>query len=139
MIIFIILLIIDLRINKKTNISGVKYYIIIIFYMIYYVVFRIYIILFLALSFYGIIITMFHPSTNYDSIIGVDKDPFLSRDKEILFPWEKLWKEKRINAIIFCGISFILFFMVMILSLYKKLIYDYLSFNFYEKNEADKK
>ena len=27
----------------------------------------------------------------------------------------------------------------MILSLYKKLIYDYLSFNFYEKNEADKK
>ena len=139
MIIFIILLIFDLKTNKKTNISGVKYYLILIFYMFYYVIFRVYIILFLALSIYGIIITMLHPSTDYNSNIGTEADPFLNGDKDILFPWEKLWKEKRINAIIFCGISFILFFMVMILSLYKRLIYDFLSFNFYEKNEADKK
>ena len=108
--------------------------------MLYYVIFRIYIFLFLALSIYGIIISMLHPpSTDYNSKYGMTADFFLKGDKDILFPYEKLWKEKRIYAIIFCGISFILFIMVTILSFYKKLIYDYLSFNFYEKNEADKK
>ena len=49
MILFIILLIFDLCINKTTLIIGIKYYIVLIFYMIFYFIFIIYIILLFGL------------------------------------------------------------------------------------------
>ena len=135
MVIFIALLIFDLIVKIKTLPSGVRYYIAISFYMIYQVIFKIYCLLFLILSIYGIFVSFLYPSTYSDP--DNDKyvnDPFLDKSVIIIFPEEKLWKDKRLSALIFCGISFILFLLVCILSCYKKLIYDYLSFYFYEKN-----
>ena len=42
LLIFISLLIFDLKLNKKTIISGVKYYIITILYIFFHIIFRIY-------------------------------------------------------------------------------------------------
>ena len=135
--IFIILLIFDLAVKKKTLTSGVKYYIIITFYMIYYVLLKIYAILFFILLFYGVFVCFLHPTTedSDDSEQGL-RDPFLDSKQEIYFPEDKEWKDERLYALIFCGICLVLFIMVIILSNYKKLIYNYLSFNFEEKNEA---
>ena len=134
MVVFIILLIADLVIKRKTMISCIAYYnIIITFYIIYFVIFRIYVILFLSITFYGVYVCMLHPNISEESA----PDPFFNTNEEILFPWEQLWKDKRINAFIFCGISFILFILVAVLSFYKKLIYNYLSFNFDDKNEVN--
>ena len=137
--IFIILLIYDLIINKKTLTSGVKYYVAICLYMIYWVIFRIYTILFLILMYYGMFVSLAYPNTVYD---GDDEDliipdPFFDNSVIILFEEEKLWKDKRLNALIFCGICFVLFIMVMILGFYKKLIYNYLAFNFDERKEEE--
>ncbi len=135
MVIFIALLIFDLIVKINTLSSGVKYYIGISFYMIYHVVFKIYCILFLILSNYGILVCFFYPSTYKNSINDEYViDPFLDNSVNIIFPEEQLWKDKRLNALIFCVISFILFILVLILSCYKQLIYNYLSFYFYEKN-----
>ena len=134
MIVFIILLIFDLIVKRRTILSCILYYYIMItFYIIYYIIFRIYVILFLAISIYGAYVCVIHPTTAKETV----KDPFFSKKEVILLPWEQLWKDKRINAFIFCGISFILFIMITILCFYKKLIYNYLSFYFDEKNEAN--
>ena len=136
MILFIALLIFDLSVKVKTLPSGVKYYIAISLYMIYHIIFKIYIVLFLILSFYGIFVCFFYPSTYSDPYYDEKpNDPFLDNSVIIIFPEEKLWKDKRLSALIFCGICFILFILVCILCCYKKLIYDYLSFYFYEKNK----
>jgi hypothetical protein len=139
MVIFIGLLIFDLIVKIKTISSGVKYYIAISLYMIYQVIFKIYIILFLILSIYGILVSLLYPSTYSDSDNNLYvKDPFFDSSVKIIFNEEQLWKNKRLYALIFCGITFILFILVTILSNYKKLIYDYLSFFFNEKkNDND--
>ena len=135
--IFIILLIFDLILNKKTLTSGIEYYTIISLYMIYWVIFRIYTILFFILIYYGLIVCLSYPNTvdESDEDDSTIRDPFFDSDVIILFQEEKLWKDKRANALIFCGICLILFIMVMILGFYKKLIYNYLAFNFDERKE----
>ena len=136
--IFIILLIFDLLLNKKTLTPGIKYYTAISLYMIYWVIFRIYTILFLILMYYGLFICMSYPNTvdvEYDDVDMMPSDPFLDHSVIILFEEEKLWKDKRVNALIFCAICLVLFIMVMILGFYKKLIYNYLAFNFDERKE----
>ena len=135
LVIFIILLIYDLILNKKTLVPGVKYYIVITLYMFFHAIFRIYAVLFFTLSYYGIFISFYYikifpyPDGNTQIL-----DPFLDNKVEIYTPEDKVWKDKRINAFIFCGISFLLFIHVWILSFYKKLIHDYLTFNFDERN-----
>ena len=136
--IFIILLIFDLTVKKKTLTSGVKYYIIVTFYMIYYVLLRIYAILFFILLYYGVFVCFLHPTTADESETtgGMVDDPFINKGAKIYFPEDKKWKDERIYALIFCGICLVLFIMVLILCSYKRLLYNYLSFNFDEKNEA---
>ena len=129
LIIFIIFLIFDLATKKSTLTSGVKYYIIIIFYMVYYVILRIYVLLFLILTSYGIIICFKYPTTEKEENGVSVSDPFFV-SREIYFPEEQNWKDEKLYAFIFCGICLILFIMVLILSFYKKLIGNYLSFNF---------
>ena len=103
--------------------------------MLYYIIFRIYVILFFILFGYGIFASCYYPSTELKYIV---RDPFFWRKREILFPEEKKWKDERINAFIFCVITLALFIMVWILSFYRNLIYNYLSFNFdNEKNEEN--
>ena len=135
LLIFIIFLIFDLATKKKTLTSGVKYYIIVSVYMLYYVLLRIYAILIFILLFYGVFVSFLHPTTVHDDD-GTIRDPFFGGG-EIYFPEEKEWKDKRIYGFIFCGICLALFIMVLILCHYKKLIYNYLSFNFDEKNEIN--
>ena len=129
LIIFIIFLIFDLATKKSTLTSGVKYYIIIIFYMVYYIILRIYVLLFLILTSYGIIICFKYPTTEKEENGVSVSDPFFV-SREIYFPEEQNWKDEKLYAFIFCGICLILFIMVLILSFYKKLIGNYLSFNF---------
>ena len=126
---FIVFLIFDMAINKKTLTPGVKYYIIVSVYMLYYVIFRIYTILFFVLIFYGMLVSLDYPTTEDDVY-----DPFFDKNQTIYSDEEKKWKDDRIYAFIFCGICLILFIMVMILGLYKKLIHNYLLFNFDDKN-----
>ena len=138
--IFIIFLIFDLATKKSTLISGAKYYFIIIFYMIYYIIFRIYALLFLMLTSYGIIICFNYPTTEYEEVGDPVGDPFFE-SREIYFPEEQTWKDEKLYAFIFCGICLILFIMVLILSFYKKLIFNYLCFNFnneIEENNMEK-
>ena len=132
---FILLLIFDLIIKMKTILPGVKYYIAISFYMIFNVIFKIYIVLFLILYLYGIYVCAFYPST-YTNPDNNEKarDPFSDNKVIIIYPEEQLWKDKRLYGLIFCGISFVLLILILILCCNKKLIYDYLSFNYYEKN-----
>ena len=132
---FIVLLIFDLIIKMKTILPGVKYYITISLYMIFNVIFKIYIVLFLILYLYGIYVCAFYPST-YTNPDNNEKarDPFSDKKVIIIYPEEQLWKDKRLYGLIFCGISFVLLILILILCCNKKLIYDYLSFNYYEKN-----
>ena len=134
--VFIILLIFDLAVKKKTLTSGVKYYIIVTFYMIYYVLLRIYAILFFILLYYGVLVCFLHPTTA-DKSGGIGDDPFLYKEAKIYFPEDKTWKDERIYALVFCGICLVLFIMVLILCSYKRLLYNYLSFNFEDKNETN--
>ena len=138
MIIFIALCIFDLALNKKAITPGVRYYLALSFYMIFHVIFRIFTPLFLILSGYGIFVSLLYPSTysDPDDTTSYINDPFLDSSVIIIFPEEKLWKDKRLYALIFCGISFLLFILVWILSYYKQLIYNYLSFDFHEKIEG---
>ena len=139
MIIFISLCIFDLTLNKKILTPNVKYYIVVSFYLIYHVIFRIYAVLFFILFNYGILVSFYYnkiflnPSDKENLVI----DPFINDDDSTLIfsPEDKLWKDKRLNAIIFSGISLILFILVWILSFYKKLLYKYLNFNFDERNK----
>ena len=132
MVLFIILLIFDLCINKATLIIGIKYYIVLGLYMIFYFIFRIYIILLLGLFIYSIIVSFNSPNTS-----GIN-DPFFFRQNEDNFdPITILWKNKRIYAFIYCGINLFLMIFVINLSLYKVLLYKYLSFDF-EENDSNK-
>ena len=137
--VFIILLIFDLAVKKKTLTSGVKYYIIVTFYMIYYVLLRIYAILFFILLYYGVLVCFLHPTTadKSEDTGGIGDDPFLYKEAKIYFPEDKTWKDERIYALVFCGICLVLFIMVLILCSYKRLLYNYLSFNFEDKNETN--
>ena len=139
MIIFISLCIFDLTLNKKILTPNVKYYIVVSFYLIYHVIFRIYAVLFFILFNYGILVSFYY---NKIFLNSSDKenlviDPFMNDDDSTLIfsPEDKLWKEKRLNGIIFSGISLILFILVWILSFYKKLLYKHLNFNFDERNK----
>ena len=135
LLIFISLLIFDLKLNKKTIISGVKYYIITILYIFFHIIFRIYTILFFILTYYGIFVSIdylkFFPNFNDKRNIT---DPYFDNTVLIYTLEDKLWKDKRINAFIFCVFSFVLFILVLILSFYKQLIHNYLTFNFDERN-----
>ena len=68
---------------------------------------------------------------------GIGDDPFLYKEAKIYFPEDKTWKDERIYALVFCGICLVLFIMVLILCSYKRLLYNYLSFNFEDKNETN--
>ena len=133
--IFIIFLIFDLVVNKKTINHGIIYYIIITFYMLYYLIFRIYIILYLALFFYSTFVTLLQVSISIIKNNENDKnesldDLFWNKNGEVLFEEQRTWKDKRMNAIIFCGITLVLFFMIIFLGNFQRLIYNYLSFRF---------
>ena len=136
MVIFFVLLIFDLILNKKIIMPNAKYYILISLYMIYHVIFRIYTVLFLILSYYGVFVSFINTKiiSDPDDNGSFYVDPFLDNSVKIYNSEDKLWKDKRLYALIFCGISFVLFILVWILSCYKKLIYNYLSFNFDERN-----
>ena len=132
MIIFIILLIFDLCINKATIIVGIKYYIVLGLYMIFYFIFRIYIILFFWLIIFSTMVSFSSPNTS------VINDPFFfGQNEDIIDPITILWKNKRIYAFIYCGINLIIFIFVINLSFYKPLLYKYLSFNFEENNNSE--
>ena len=135
MFIFILLLIFDIINRKKGLSTGIIYYINLCFYMIFYVIFRIYIVLFLLLYAYSILVCFTSPRIeNSDEY----KEPFFYSERADLLPAEKLWKDKRVNGFIFCGINLLLFFMVMALSFYKKLLYDYLTFKVDENPNPNK-
>ena len=129
--IFIVVLVFDVINRRKGPASDWKYYITLGFYLIYYFIFRIYIVLFLLLFCYSIVVCFTSPTTgNWDE----QRDAFLDQDKIILNPAEKLWKDKRILGFVFCFINLLLFFMVMALSFYKKLFYDYITLKWDENN-----
>ena len=128
--IFIVFLIFDSKNNKEELISSIKYYIIIIFYILYYIIIRLYIFLFLFIAFYGFIVSWVSPRHGYEE--GILEPSISVEGKRV--PLDKLWKKKRINAFIFCGISYVLCFMLLIISFYKRIIYNYLSFYFGGKN-----
>ena len=132
MILFIILLIFDLCINKATLLIGIKYYIVLILYMIFYFIFRIYIILLFGLFIFSNIVSLASPTIN------IDYKSFNSQDGEnIETRTNDLWNRKRIYALIYYGIIFFLFIFVAILSSYNALLYKYLSFNFEENNNSE--
>ena len=133
LVIFILFLIYNLIIVKNDLEPGINYYIIITFYLIYYVVFKIYIVLFLLAFSFSTIVTLYQPILSFSESKLFD-DPFFSKNAKILFPEQELWRDERIKAIIFCGISLILFIMVIFLSNLKKIIHNYLSFKLYGKN-----
>ena len=133
MILFIILLIFDLCINKATLIIGIKYYIVLSLYIIFYCIFRIYIILFLGLFIYSVIVSFNCPNTS-----GINDPFFFHQNEDNIDPITILWKNKRIYAFIYCGINLILFIFVVNLSFYKDLLFKYLSFDFEENNNSDK-
>ena len=91
--------------------------------------------LFFILTYYGIFVSIdylkFFPNFNDKRNIT---DPYFDNTVVIYTLEDKLWKDKRINAFIFCAFSFVLFILVLILSFYKQLIHNYLTFNFDEKN-----
>ena len=92
------------------------------------------------LTSYGIIICFHYPTTEYEEVGDPVGDPFFE-SREIYFPEEQTWKDEKLYAFIFCGICLILFIMVLILSFYKKLIFNYLCFNFnneIEENNMEK-
>ena len=91
----------------KNNLQpGINYYIIITCYMFYYVLFRIYIFLFWILFSYSMFVTFFQTHVyNFTGILTFLDDPFFNPNLEIKLPEKKLWKDKRIYAIIFCGIT----------------------------------
>ena len=131
-VLFIILLIFDLCINKATLIIGLKYYIVLSLYMIFYFIFRIYIMLLFGLFIYSVIVSFYCPNTS-----GINDPFFFRQNEDDIDPITILWKNKRIYAFIFCGINFILFIFVINLSFYKALLYKYLSFNFEENNNSE--
>ena len=114
--IFILLLIFDTIMIKRNLQPGISYYIIITLYMFYYVIFKVYIILFLLLFLYSIFVVAFQIDTYSGTII--------------IYPTLTTWMDKRINALIFCGITLILFIMTIFLSNLKRIIYNHLSFRF---------
>ena len=107
--IFILLLIFNTIMIKRNLQPGISYYIIITLYMFYYVIFKVYIILFLLLFLYSIIVTEFQIDTYSRTII--------------IYPTLTTWMDKRINALIFCGITLILFIMTIFLSNLKRITY----------------
>ena len=100
LLIFIIFLIFDLAIKKSTLVPGVKYYIIIIFYMIYYIIFRIYVILFLILTYYGMYVCFYYPIIEEAENREGAFDPFFV-SREIYFPEEQTWKDEKLYAFFF--------------------------------------
>ena len=129
--IFILFLIYSI-IMVKTNLQpGINYYIIITCYMFYYILFKIYIFIFLILFSYSSIVTLYQVNIlNFYRNSLAPEDPFFNPNAEIKFPEQKLWKDKRIYAIIFCGITLVLFIMVIFLSKLQNIINNYLSFKF---------
>jgi len=129
LVIFILFLIYNLIMIKKNLEPGINYYIIITFYMIYYIIFKIYVVLF-CLSFFGSFFVIFaqikHPINDGGNL----SELFLNK----YFVEQKMWEDEKINAIIFSGITFVLFFMIIFISNLKKIIHNYLSFKFDEKN-----
>ena len=132
-VIFILFLIYNLIMVKKNLEPGLNYYIIIIFYMIYYVVFIIYLFIFVLAFLFSVIVTFYQiKPANYDS--KTFDDPFFKKNATIFFPEQELWRDERIKSIIFCGITLVLFIMMIFLINTKKIIYNYLSFKFDGKN-----
>ena len=113
LIIFIVALILDIICTKKSFGPGVKYYLIITYYIFFYYLVRIYIILFLILSFYSFIVTISFPTTEKNYSL------------EFYNEEEKLWEKKIVFAIIFDSITFVIFFMIIFLSKY--MIFYYLN------------
>ena len=133
--IFILFLIYSIIMVKKNLQPGINYYIIITCYMFYCMLFRIYMIIFWMLFLYSIIVTFYQIRVyGFVGILEFLNDPFFNRSLEIGFPEQQLWKDKRINAIIFCGITLALSILVIFLSKLKNIINNYLSFNFNGKN-----
>lgn len=132
LIFFILALILDLATKKNT--PTVPYYMVVSYYIFFNFITKVYMILFLFLSIYSILVSYIAVSTeNYYDV----KDPFLDKTADIYFEEEKLWKDKRINALIFGGISFLLFIFVIILGNNSKMIYNYLSFKFGENENNE--
>ena len=133
--IFILFLIYNIIMVKKNLQPGINYYIIISCHMFYYVIFRIYIPIFWILFSYSTIVTLYQVNISNFYRDSLDpEDPFFKPDLEIIFPEQKLWKEKRIYAIIFCGITLALSIMVIFLARLNVIINNYLSFKFDGKN-----
>ena len=101
--------------------------------MIYYVVFIIYLFIFVLAFLFSVIVTFYQiKPANYDS--KTFDDPFFKKNATIFFPEQELWRDERIKSIIFCGITLVLFIMMIFLINTKKIIYNYLSFKFDGKN-----
>jgi len=131
MLLFILLLILDLCINKATLVIGIKYYIVLILYMIFYFIFRIYIILLLGLFIFSTIVSFASPPKIGDT--SSDSQDGENIEKRTI----DLMRENLIYEYIYCGINVIHFIFVIILSSYKSLIDKYLSFDF-EENRSSK-
>ena len=124
MVLFSILSIFDLYINKSTFIFGIKYYIALILYMIFYFIFRIYLILLLALFIFSTIVIYDLPTAN------IDDSFYNSQDEENKKSIILLWEYKKIFSYIYCGINFILFIFDLVLCFNDTILYKYLSFDF---------
>ena len=120
MILFIVSLIIDLCINKDNLIIGIKYYIVLISYMVFYFIFRAYIVLFLFLLAYSLAVCFASPE------ITETEDQIIN-----------LWNDKKLYAYICCGINLLLFIFVFNLGSIRDLIHKYLSLNFGENNNSE--
>jgi len=131
MVLFIILLIVDLCIDKTNLIIGIKYYIIFALYMIYQFIFIIYIILILFLFILSTLVSFYAPNTSYIDDSSIFRDPFFfPQNEDITNSITVFWKYKRIYAFIYCGINLILFIFIAILRSYYSLLFKYLSFDF---------
>ena len=126
---FIILLIVDLCIKKENISNGIIYYIIVLLYMIFYVVFRIFICLLFCLMIYSIVVTSTDPKPKNVSPLNYS---IYRTENDLSSVPHDMWDEKRIYAIIFSGIVFILFIFVCSLDGLSKVIINYLGFNFEE-------
>ena len=124
LIIFIVALTLDLICTKKAFGPGVKYYMIITYYLFFYFVVRIYIILFLILTIYSFIVLLSFPTTQKNYLL------------EFYNEEEKLWEKKIVFAIIFDAITLVIFFMIIFLAFYKKKICDFFLFKFEGNNNC---
>ena len=129
LIFFILALILDLATKKNT--PTVPYYIVVSYYIFFFFITYVYMILFFVLTVCSILVSLKIKSTENNS------DPFFDKTAEIYFEEEKLWKDKRINALIFAGITFLLTMFAIFLGNNSKMINNYLSFKFGENENNE--